>query len=424
MRPSGGSQRPRWKPTVLSWPRAAQGVLLAAGCALGLIGAEALLWASGFPLGEHPQGLFQADSDIGHRLSQNFHGRVQLGHVQYHVSTNSAGMRGPALRPSDQVERRILGLGDSMTYGMGVEEPETYLRRLEHLLNDQRRSGSGVVEVLNGGVPAYGTLQELQYLQRVGLGYAPDLVVLGFYPSTDLGENENPPLRVVEGFLLTSVGSRLDNLKLWLRRHVRVYAFTVTTLKRHDGLRRWLARVGIVARRDPGSNTLRVFLNPAPPEIARQWQVADALLIEMQRLLAARGIPLLVMGIPHRVSVDPELMRRAAHGAGIAPQQLDPKIPHRMLADLCRAHGIPYLDLLAAFERARQEGVTLYFEFDEHLAPGGHDTVAATLATFLATQPQLWTHRTKRPSPPSRAGGAGKHPQVWPTGTPLESPRT
>ena len=42
-------------------------------------------------------------------------------------------------------------------------------------------------EVWNLGVPGYNTAQELAYLQRGGRAYAPDLVVVGFFPNDFTG---------------------------------------------------------------------------------------------------------------------------------------------------------------------------------------------------------------------------------------------
>ena len=71
---------------------------------------------------------------------------------------------------------RILGLGDSFTFGWGVAEEKIYLRVLERRL---REAGNNV-EVINAAVPAWHSLQSLEYLLREGVRFQPDLVVASF----------------------------------------------------------------------------------------------------------------------------------------------------------------------------------------------------------------------------------------------------
>ncbi len=74
---------------------------------------------------------------------------------------------------------RIVVLGDSITAGVGVEDPEAvFTRRLERLFNAAGESVS--VEVINLGVGGYHTLQEAETLRVTGLQYQPDHVVVAF----------------------------------------------------------------------------------------------------------------------------------------------------------------------------------------------------------------------------------------------------
>ncbi len=70
--------------------------------------------------------------------------------------------------------RRVLLLGDSVVEGHGLPEHETISRQWEELIED------GSTEVLNFGVSAYCTLAEIELLERKGLAFDPDVVVLLF----------------------------------------------------------------------------------------------------------------------------------------------------------------------------------------------------------------------------------------------------
>jgi lysophospholipase L1-like esterase len=95
------------------------------------------------------------------------------------VKINSKGFRDLEFNPAKEKNVfRIIGLGDSVTYGAGVRLEDTYLKQLERMLNG--RSSGKQYQILNMGVPAYNTYQELIFLKEVGLAYYPDMVVVGF----------------------------------------------------------------------------------------------------------------------------------------------------------------------------------------------------------------------------------------------------
>lgn len=94
------------------------------------------------------------------------------------VRTNEAGFRGrdfPKAKP--QGSRRVVGVGDSVMFGWGVEEEESYTSLLETALN---RRGGGPVEVLNLAVPGYNTIQERAAFEYEGLPLDPDLVLINY----------------------------------------------------------------------------------------------------------------------------------------------------------------------------------------------------------------------------------------------------
>lgn len=90
---------------------------------------------------------------------------------------NAAGLRDdeetPVAKPAGEI--RVLALGDSCTF---LGEPVPWPERLEDRLD--AGGGGRRVRVLNAGVPAWSSLQGRRYLERRGLAFAPDLVILYF----------------------------------------------------------------------------------------------------------------------------------------------------------------------------------------------------------------------------------------------------
>jgi hypothetical protein len=109
---------------------------------------------------------------------------------------------------------RILGLGDSYTFGYGVSWSDCYLTILKRRLN----GNSQPIEVINAGCPRWGTADELIFLTMEGVKYQPDLVLLAFHDNdvTDtsfsrvfrlvhrrLVRNPAPPQQVVQARRIT-----------------------------------------------------------------------------------------------------------------------------------------------------------------------------------------------------------------------------
>jgi lysophospholipase L1-like esterase len=111
-----------------------------------------------------------ADSERGFALSPGFdQGRYRINHD---------GFRGPEL-PSDMAERTvILALGDSGTFGWGVDEPNSYPAQLQRLCEENCASQ---ILVVNGGVPSYTSSQTLAYLRELIPRLQPRLVIISVF---------------------------------------------------------------------------------------------------------------------------------------------------------------------------------------------------------------------------------------------------
>lgn len=102
------------------------------------------------------------------------------------VTTNAFGMRNPELqvaKPADTY--RIAVLGDSYTFGWGVEQDQPFPRVLENELNTAGLAGRKF-EVLNFGVPGYATFQEVAAFLEKGSQFKPDMVLV-YFIANDFG---------------------------------------------------------------------------------------------------------------------------------------------------------------------------------------------------------------------------------------------
>jgi lysophospholipase L1-like esterase len=95
---------------------------------------------------------------------------------------NALGLRGqdfPTEKPANT--SRILFVGDSFTFGEGVQDDEPFASVLQERLRSEVEDGERRYQVINAGVSGYNTKDEVQNLRMKWLDLEPDTVVLVFY---------------------------------------------------------------------------------------------------------------------------------------------------------------------------------------------------------------------------------------------------
>lgn len=121
-------------------------------------------------------GLWVYDATKGWFHQPGARGRAYLGGPDRgQVRVNSLGLRGAEIaRAKPPGTRRVLVLGDSYVFGVGVDEEHLFTTRLAERLS----RGGAPVEAVNAGVSGYSNDQQLILLEELGPQLAPDLVVL------------------------------------------------------------------------------------------------------------------------------------------------------------------------------------------------------------------------------------------------------
>ena len=135
------------------------------------------------------------------------------------VTYNERGLRDRPILPKGENEYRVLALGDSVTFGWGVDQDKTFAARLESLLQGRLHRP---VRVINSGVGGYNTVQEVTYFKQEGITLQPDLVMLTYVQNDieverrpfDPWAQSSPWGKPFPDLLKTMVG------KLWLYRLV------------------------------------------------------------------------------------------------------------------------------------------------------------------------------------------------------------
>lgn len=120
-----------------------------------------------------------------HRYSELYGWELKPGARQLDegrwVSVNEQGYRGqPLPRRADTDRWRVVMLGDSVTFGTYVGDGQTFA--------DVLQTRAGGLEVVNLAVQGYGLGQELIRLEREGLDYRPQVVVVNVCLANDFAD--------------------------------------------------------------------------------------------------------------------------------------------------------------------------------------------------------------------------------------------
>jgi len=144
------------------------------------------------------------------------------GRVTYRL--NMFGFRGPDLPAAKGPDvYRILFLGDSITFGEGVREEDTFPVQVQKILSAKMPGKE--VQVLNGGVQGYGTREEVESYYIKGIAYSPNAVVVGFYlnDAMDFGETIRQNDAKNRKMELTGL-ARVSKIAEWYQRRSRARA--------------------------------------------------------------------------------------------------------------------------------------------------------------------------------------------------------
>jgi len=115
--------------------------------------------------------------DITNALKANYNAEAVYGGITYQIQTNEKHLRRAKNLPYEKPENtfRILCLGDSILFGFGANNEETFTYYLEKILNKKFRGTT--FEVINAAAPGWGLLEYYLFLKNEGYKYSPDLII-------------------------------------------------------------------------------------------------------------------------------------------------------------------------------------------------------------------------------------------------------
>jgi hypothetical protein len=306
------------------------------------------------------------------------------------MEINAQGLREPApVGPPAAGHTRLLALGDSFTFGMGVNAEQAFPR----LLDGSLAADGSPVEPVNAGVFGYGTDNEAAWLRTYGWPLQPKIVLVGFFVGNDVKDvmlGMDKTTVDAAGRLVATDKSRAamaagddaagetpqgGGLKGWLEQNSHAYLFL-------RGLYYNAVAPKAKAQQPTIFDAASFFLLAEPPEIAAGWDKTTALLDAMRADAQAHGATLVVVAIPAREQVQDSSWTEMQTQFALAADQVQRDRPQQKLAAWQARTGAPLIDLLPAF-RAAGQSTKLYFRTDRHWTPAGHQLAATTIRSEL-----------------------------------------
>jgi lysophospholipase L1-like esterase len=324
--------------------------------------------------------MFVADETLFMTLEPGFNGYLKEAEFRVGVSINSLGYRQPEFDPLKGSQLRILVVGDSFTFGYGVEESEGYVRVLEQELNALAPAKD--IEVINTGVPAWWTDAYYLYLKTRGLDLEPDVVLLGLFMGNDIDARDARyaiwPELDAEGLPLatTSERVRIDNGHR-VRTEWRVRWKIPVLRNSHVFQLLYSSGKNIGRALNPKIQAATLYTPSYSAETQAVIERVKMLIEAMARLCDERGVRFVVAMIPEKNQVYPD--------PDALSQGLDFTKPQRLFSQYFADKGIAYFDLLPAVREAAAtvpDG-ELYYSKDSHFTRTGYRVAGEEIARYL-----------------------------------------
>jgi hypothetical protein len=283
------------------------------------------------------------------------------------VRTNSMGIRDDRefqlAKPDNTF--RVVGLGDSFTFGYGVEKEETYLALAEKTLREMGMN----VEIINLAVSGFGTAEQIIMLEKVGLGFDPDMVTVGFYVN-DIADNvrsmlyvldqNRKPRRHQESYL-PAVKVREFLYSFAIYRYLAEHSHALYFVRRAvaDFLQKRLKERNEKKLGDAETPTSQSHAQTQPSR--GPAQLAAALLDQLKRVVTQRGKTICIIDIPEKTN--------RSH------------LPREFFQGVTEEEVI---DLRPSFEKAMKTRLIYWQKSDGHWTPEGHKIAAKLLVEKIA----------------------------------------
>lgn len=290
--------------------------------------------------------------------------------------TNSFGFRGPKFsKEKPDNKQRIIVVGDSFPYGVGVDQTKTFPSLLATTLPN--------VEIINAGVIATEPGFYYLYMKNDGLRLNPDLVIVVFYPENDIYDFDNQfnlGWSAIDSFGLpekiTSDSTYVDTSGYLVP---NAYALIQNPTIQHSRLLSYLSTRYLRLTKKSFQISRTCLYKANCRDLDEQKDNIKKLFLGMRKLTQDRAVKFLVVMVPSEFQIYPEKRLKFNIYTPLSPDELN--IPQNEFAEFFQENDIDYLDLLPTFRAHIAEKT--YLSSDTHWNEKGHKIAAEAIQERL-----------------------------------------
>lgn len=302
----------------------------------------------------------------------------------YRIIRNSWGVRDREFKAEELSGETILLLGDSMTYGQGVENVDTFPKVLERLYGRDAEE----VLVINGGGRGTSTIHQFETLKELYSTTSFNAVGFCFYLGNDSDNNyqhaEQP--ESIRAAITRETSSNSIKQALFAELALPNFVYMrLRALAAELNLIRWFSGKDLL-RRDSTEREVEGW------KITRDYvgQIRD-----FQEAHPETYVFFVMLPQDFQVDGDKQESYR------LSEQEYDFFKPNRELVSILEDAQMPYVDMTPLFvdHYSSETSPKLYFPIDRHMNELGHKVVANSLHDFLGE------HRLKMANAKERASG-------------------
>jgi len=309
-------------------------------------------------------GMFTDDEHYGWKHIKDFKGVQSNPEFTIDIRINSDGYRCKWLLDELKKEKealKILGIGDSFTFGFGVQEEQCYLSLLEKYLNEKKDRR---YIVYNAAVSGFSFKEYCKFLEsfRENLVHF-DFITIGVTINDHTDARLPHPKYKTYGGYLIYYKSNKDKKHKYDTNAVKLWAY------KHSYLWRLAAKVKKILLSTNSTNRDESF------HLAREaWDKAISYLDRISEIAREFEIPVMLIRIPHRKDI---------HKGNPKDEHID----EFLFADLgerlrqyAKQNGMVYVDTSTALIEFAKEGPVYYMKYDAHWNISGHEAAIKAIS--------------------------------------------
>jgi len=340
---------------------------------------------------------------------------IEFVDFAYTASTNSMGLRDAEMPPESEHAIRIAAIGDSYTFGWGVELEDAWIKQLERMLRERGLD----VEVVNIGQPGAGPIEFARHAKAAVDQLNPDLILVSILQGNDLNQTYLPRLaRPLYRYLPNlhrlrtewdqifsdepdpPTGPRMVQSAEEHNQYLRGVALQMRdsmspeTRARYEQLDDEVKELFLAGRINPwmifeAADTEDCFTGITDLDSSDTRQKIDLLgfiLEDIKDYAAAHGARTIALSVPNGIYDNEHMYARIQRiGYNVDSSILRNHAVDHAASIACDRAGVPLIIVTEVFH-AHTRDPDLYFEYDHHFTEKGHHLFAEQIAPEIESK--------------------------------------